>query len=68
MEVGVEVWIRDTHGNQSWIPAFIQNKVGRNDNYYLQKSNLKFVQQETLPDGKQSLVARDENGTDFRFW
>mmetsp|Transcript_5322 Transcript_5322/g.8685 ORF Transcript_5322/g.8685 Transcript_5322/m.8685 type:complete len:197 (+) Transcript_5322:195-785(+) len=26
MEVGVDVWIKDTHGDQSWIPAVVHSK------------------------------------------
>lgn len=27
MEVGVEVWLKDNHGNESWIPGFVHAKV-----------------------------------------
>lgn len=26
MEVGVEVWLRDTTGDQAWLPAIIESK------------------------------------------
>jgi len=30
MEVGVEVWVKDTKGDQSWISAVVQAKVLEN--------------------------------------
>lgn len=73
MEVGVEVWVKDTKGDQSWISAVVQAKVRENVSNLSSAKHLNeltsycLVIQEYAEDGKLTLVAQDEYGSEIQF-